>query len=319
MTATIRPSRRRLLQITAAVGCAALAGVGPVRSRPVTWYGRALGADARIALHYPDEAAAGRLIDAALDEVTRLERIFSLYRPDSALARLNRQGALDAPPPELVQLMAEATRFSRLTDGAFDITVQPLWALYADHFAAPDADPAGPSEEAIAGALAKVDYRAVEIDSTRIAFAGPGMAVTLNGIAQGFITDRVSDLLKDAGLTHVLVNLGEIRALGPKPDGAPWRVGLPDGRTLGIERRAVATSAGSGTVFDSQGRHHHIFDPTRGHSAGGFAHVTVAAPTATEADALSTGLAASSADQGKRIIDRLRTRQDLDVFSEKLV
>lgn len=314
MTATIRPSRRRVLQITAAAGCAALAGMDVARARPLTWHGRALGAEARITLHHPDEAAAGRLIDAALDEVTRLERIFSLYRPDSALSRLNRQGALDAPPLELVQLMAEATRFSRLTDGAFDVTVQPLWALYADHFAAPDAGPGGPSEAAIAAVLAKVDYRAVDIDSARIAFARPGMAVTLNGIAQGFITDRVSDRLKDAGLTHVLVNLGEIRALGPKPDGAPWRVGLPGGRALGIERRAVATSAGSGMVFDGQGRHHHIFDPAHGRSAHAFASVTVAAPTASEADALSTGLAVCGRDQAGRIRDRLRARDDLGIY-----
>jgi thiamine biosynthesis lipoprotein len=231
-----------------------------------------------------------------VDEIARLEAVFSLYRPDSALARLNRTSELGEPPLDLVVLLEESLRFSRLSRGAFDVTVQPLWQLYAANFAA-HANPAGPAPEAIAAAHGLVDWRAVEIAPTLVRLARPGMAVTLNGIAQGYVTDRVADLLREAGMTQVLIDLGEIRVLGGHPDGRPWRVGLEDGawrettaREIAIVDLAVATSAGSGTTFDRSGRFHHLLDPATGTSAGHWRSVSVTAPRATVADALSTTL-----------------------------
>src|SRR5690606_10882163 len=101
-----------------------------------------------------------------------------------------------------------------------------LWRAYADHFAAPGADPAGPSQERIANALAFVGFDGVGFNRDRIAFARSGMALTLNGIAQGFITDRIVELLRAGGVTSTLADVGEIRALGRRPDGTPWRVGI---------------------------------------------------------------------------------------------
>ena len=145
---------------------------------------------------------------------------------------------------------------------------------------------------------ALVDYRAVEVEAPEIRFARPGMAVTLNGIAQGYITDRVATLLQDAGMTDVLLDIGETRALGHHPDGRPWRVGLrraaePEtvGRTVALAESAIATSAGIASPFDASGRHHHLFDPASGRPADGAGQVSVIAPRATMADALSTALA----------------------------
>lgn len=303
-TAVGRPvGRRRAIRLMAAaaggLGLAALVGKASAGEAPplARWRGTALGAEASIALYHPDPEAARRLIAAAVAEVRRLEGVFSLYRADSALSRLNRDGALDVPPMDLVQLMATAKSFAALTDGAFDPTVQPLWALYARHFRAPGADPAGPAPAAVAQALARVDWRALEVESDRIAFTRPGMAATLNGIAQGYITDRVADLLRARGMAHVLLDLGEIRGLGGHPAGRPWRVGIADpfdrariARRLDLVDRAVASSAASGAVFEPSGRIHHLFDPRTGRSANRFAGVTVIAATATEADALSTAL-----------------------------
>lgn len=249
-------------------------------------------------LYHPDPEEGRRLIAAAIAEVRRLEQIFSLYRSDSALSVLNRQGALDSPPMELVRLLSEARRYSEITGGAFDVTVQPLWTLYADHFSRKNADPAGPSTAAVRQVLALVDYRAIELEPRRISFTRPGMAITLNGIAQGFITDRVADLLRAGGLENVLVDLGEIRASGSHPDGCPWTAGIKDpfepdriARSVEIGNRALATSGGYGMRFDAEGRHHHLFDPHRGRSSDLYASVSVIAPTATEADALSTAFA----------------------------
>ena len=296
------PTRRRFLAIAAAAAGFPLAAAG---ARAETahlhrWSGIALGAAAEIVLHDPDAARARRLIARCVAEVDRLEDVFSLYRPLSALSRLNRDGRIAAPPLELVALLAEARVYSERTEGAFDATVQPLWRLHAAHFARPGADPRGPTEADLARVQALVDYRAVEIEPSEIRFARQGMAVTLNGIAQGYITDRVAALLQDAGMGDVLLDIGEVRALGHHPEGRPWRVGLrhaaePEtvARTVALADHAVATSAGIASPFEPTGRHHHLLDPATGRPAPGTGQVSVIAPRATTADALSTALAVS--------------------------
>ena len=295
-----RPTRRRFIAIAAAAAGLPLAATG-ARAEAAhlhRWSGAALAAAAEIVLHDADGARARRLIARSVAEIERLEDVFSLYRPDSALSRLNRDGRLAAPPLELVALLAEARVFSEKTEGAFDATVQPLWRLHAAHFAQPGADARGPTEAEVAQARALVDHRAVDIEPAAIRFARPGMAVTLNGIAQGYITDRVAALLQDAGMGDVLLDIGEVRALGHHPEGRPWRVGLRRAaepatvaRTVTLADRAVATSAGIASPFEPSGRHHHLFDPATGRPAPGTGQVSVIAPRATAADALSTALA----------------------------
>ena len=296
------PTRRRFIAIAAAAAGLPLAAVG-VRAETAhlhRWSGIALGARAEIVLHDPDAARARRLIARCVAEIDRLEDVFSLYRPESAIRRLNRDGRLAAPPLELLELLAHARLFSERTEGAFDVTVQPLWRLYAAHFSRPGADPRGPAEADLARAQALVDYRAVEFEPSEVRFARPGMAITLNGIAQGYITDRVATLLESAGMGDVLLDIGEVRALGRHPDGRPWRVGLrraaePEtiARTIALADRAVATSAGIASPFEPSGRHHHLFDPATGRPAPGAGQVSVIAPRATMADALSTAFAVS--------------------------
>lgn len=300
------PTRRRFIHVSAAAaglallpvrhGLSAAGASDQAYPRLRTWRGVALGADATLQIHHPDPATADRLIDRCRVEVARLERIFSLYRDDSALRRLNRDGTLEDPPIELVELLGRAEAFSRLTSGAFDVTVQPLWDLYAAHFSMPGADPSGPSKAAIGAALQRVGHGAVEIGSSSVQLAKPGMALTLNGIAQGYITDQIVGLLRDAGIDHSLVDMGEIRAIGSRPSGSPWVVGLEDPAAPGrvaeqitIIDQAVATSGGYGTQFDPRGRFNHIFDPRTGATSWRYLSVSVIAPIATTADALSTG------------------------------
>jgi thiamine biosynthesis lipoprotein len=297
-----RPNRRRFLGISAAAAGLALLpfGVPGPRARAETlrvWRGTALGAEACLQLHLPDGAAAERLIAECVAEVERLEAVFSLYRPDSALSRLNRAGELVAPPLDLVRLLSESAGFSALTGGAFDPTVQPLWTLYAEHFATPGASADGPAPPLVEAALARVGWKDVVVDAGRIGFARPGMALTLNGIAQGYITDRIIERLRAAGVERVLANLGETRTLGRHPDGTPWRIGLEDPgrrgqitRRLEIENQAVSSSGGYGTVFEPSGRFNHLLDPASGQCSARWPAVSVVAATATTADALSTAL-----------------------------
>jgi thiamine biosynthesis lipoprotein len=133
------------------------------------------------------------------------------------------------------------------------------------------------------------------VSPDRIAFSRQGMALSLNGIAQGYITDRVVALLRTNGIDHSVVNMGESRALGARPDDLPWQVGIVDpdqpsriGETISIVDRAVATSGSYGFRFDAQGRFSHLFNPKTGLSPNLYRSVTVIASSATAADALST-------------------------------
>jgi len=291
--------RRRALRLFAAAAGVGLPGlahasndtIGERRASLWRWQGTALGAQAELAVAHPEPAVAKRLVGLALGEVERLEAIFSLYRPDSAVVRLNAEGRVDHPPLDLVELLARAQGWSRRTHGAFDVTVQPLWALYSRHFARQGADPDGPPPRDVAEAAGLVDYRALEAALDRIRLVRPDMAVTLNGIAQGYITDRVADLLRAEGLDRVLVSLGEIRGVGRAADGLPWRVGLGPSSMIELTDVALATSSAAGLRFGSDERFHHLFDPRSGDCARGFQTATVVADRACDADALSTALA----------------------------
>lgn len=314
-------SRRRFISIAAsALGVAALGGLERARAdETVRWHGSAMGAQVSIDIHHPDHAEAHDLVKAAVSEVRRLERLFSLYQPASAICELNRSGVLVAPEPDMVALFNVALEFSELTQGAFDPTVQPLWQLYQAHFGKIDADPTGPTADEIAGALSKVGFGGLKVSADRIALLKTGAAITLNGIAQGYATDRVVDLLRRAGLDNALVDIGEIRALGAHPDGSPWLVGLSDpdtaAATLGAVNlidRAIATSAATGFSFDPEGRFNHLFDPTTGRSPSLYRSISVVAPTATEADAFSTAFSVMHPQAIARIA---KQRQGMEVYS----
>lgn len=315
------PTRRRFVSIMA--GCAALAPLASLREAAAAplpalsvWKGVVLGAQASITLVHPQRERSQALIGRCAAEIDRLESILSLYRPDSALSRLNASGDLREPPQELVELLSIALALSRDSGGAFDPTVQPLYRLYAGHFDMPGASAAGPAPQAIAQVLRLVDYRGIDVDAQRIRLHRSGMAITLNGIAQGYVTDRVTELLRDAGFDDVLVDLGEVRVRGHRPGGGAWRAALADPRQpartllelpLGDEPgafAALATSAGSGTVFGTDPRINHLLDPHSGRSANRYLSVSVAAPRAVLADGLSTALSVLAPSSAAALLHR---------------
>lgn len=311
-------TRRRFLSIVACSAVVAPLRPAGARTAPVVseWRGIVMGALASMTLVHPDRAKVQALIRSSVDEVQRLETIFSLYRADSALSRLNASGELQAPAHELVELLSFALSLSRHSAGAFDPTVQPLYRLYADHYAEPGASVGGPSPQAIARVRRLVDFTAVELHADCIRLRRPGMAITLNGIAQGYVTDRVVGLLRAAGFDQVLVDLGETVALGQRPGGGPWHAAvgdprdsartvldLPLGESPGV-LPALATSAGYGTRFGPDPRIHHLLDPHTGRSANHHASVSIAARDATLADGLSTTLSVLPPAQGIALLHR---------------
>jgi thiamine biosynthesis lipoprotein len=153
-----------------------------------------------------------------------------------------------------------------------------------------------------------VGWSKVSFDRDRITFARRGMGLTLNGIAQGYITDRVVDLLRQEGIASSMVDMGEIRTLGQRPDGRAWQAAVdvvtPQHPTLDLVDKAVATTGADGFRFDADGRCNHLFNPATGHCAGPAINLTVVAPTAAVADALSTGFALMDHEAARRVLAR---------------
>lgn len=280
-------SRRRFLAITAASMTA-----GPARARASTqWRGHALGAEAAITLQGP-KGEADAALSAARATLDRVERLFSLYLEDSWLLRLNDTGAAVAEA-ETLALLRLCDRVHGQTRGLFDPTVQVLWQA-----AARGEDPRH--------YLDHVDWSKVTIGAK--VQLGTSQALTLNGIAQGWATDRVTQVLVEHGFTDALINIGEFRA-----EAGDWRIGISDPneglvRTARLSGGAIATSSPSADRIDG---HPHIFGPA-GQRAQ-WSTVSVEARTAALADALSTALCLAPRSLAQTI---LRAE---DVFAVTLV
>jgi FAD:protein FMN transferase len=279
-------NRRRFISIAAAGTASALASLAsPATASPaVAWRGVALGARANISID-GDPAHVRPFISGLVDEIRRLENLFSLNRTDSAISMLNRNGRLDHPDPDFLALLSIADRIATVTGGKFDPTVQSIWrALAEEQFS---------GSRTMAQACV-VGWGGVTFSGRQVAFLKPGMAITLNGIAQGFITDRIAEMLTAAGFDHLLVEMGEWRTVGTQRDDTAWEVIIPvqgsDQRLLLASGRALAVSHSKGTTFDRQGRFGHIVDPATGLAMERERLVAIESGSAAIADGLSTAL-----------------------------
>jgi len=307
------PTRRRFIRLTAAATAALLlprARAQNAAPQPVYWNGIALGSGAELRLYHPDPAAAQNLIKRSLNEVARLEKIFSLYRDDSQISRLNREGSLKNPAPELLAVLSQSRYVWQITDGAFDPTVQTLWNAYARYFAKHPNSKTPPPH--LAAALKHIGFGHVRFSSTEIRFTRPQMAITLNGIAQGYITDRITALLQHAGLTHALIDMGELRHLDTEHK-YPEQISVRDPKNpkgilfqIPLDNQALATSGGYGTHFDNDGRFTHLFNPKTGGSTPHWQSISVRAPQAALADALSTAFSVSPENVMRTAVAKLK-------------
>tara|TARA_B110000967_G_C18886817_1_gene564532 strand:- start:1094 stop:2092 length:999 start_codon:yes stop_codon:yes gene_type:complete len=293
----INKSRRRLLKIIGIAAVGAVVGKSFVtfkdkdELKKVSWNGTALGSQAEITIYHPNEKEAQKILRKSVGELAGLENLFSLYKDSSQLSLLNKKGYLENPHPEMVNIFNLSKKYSEMTNGAFDVTVQPLWNIYNKSFTDLGKPP---SNTQISNALKLVDWKSIKVEKTKISYAREGMSSTLNGIAQGYITDKIAESLINSGISNTLVQLGEYRGIGDHPEGRPWRLLISNPEhtnSIGeveFTDAAVATSAGLGTPFDLSGKYHHIFNPESGYNDNEYLQVSVISKTAAEADALAT-------------------------------
>lgn len=271
----MKMTRRKFLVSAAALGAAG--GLGALiangDSAPAfVWRGAALGGEARVSIYGADREQAQQALAAVAQEIDRLEAIFSLHRSDSELTRLNAAGRMSSPSRDLLDVLRAAIEWRGRTGGAFDPTIQTVWEAASVH-----AD-ITPSLLATAGTAVGLDEGAITL--------APGSKLTLNGIAQGRIADRVTELLAAHGFTDVVVDAGELRLPGRQRRA----VGIPAAKAaVSVAEIAVATSEPKSLVFDPKTWRHHLIDPRTGESPRYWESISVFAPTAEKADALSTG------------------------------
>lgn len=257
------------------------------------FYDNALGAHISLAVVHFDRFVAEQIAKKAFAEIARLERIFSLYQPDSSVVKLNATGKLRHPPAELLSVFSQTSGIWRATEGAFDPTVQPYWDTRHDAVERRSA----------------FSWQDIAYSTREITFAQPGMAITLNGIAQGYISEQIANLMRKHGLKDVLVNVGEIVAMGNNQAGEPWRVGLAELQDdsaqykVNLTNTAIATSAPLSRLVGSEIPGGHIIDPATSRSCESpWTRLSVIHPSAAIADGLSTGLIMKSAPDIEKAI-----------------
>jgi FAD:protein FMN transferase len=290
----------------------------------ITWSRPAMGTLVTVtAMHRSRELAedaAGR----AFQEMDRLVALLSRYESSSALSVLNREGVIRSPPPELRSVVSGALRFHAVSKGAFDPTVRPLVDLFRARMGTGggglalrtpggEADTLTHSDRELLHVLDLVDARRVKLRRHAIRFNREGMGMTLDGIAKGYVVDRMAEILMGRGLKDFLIDAGgDIRSAGRREDGRPWQVAVQDPAKegafpdlIGLTDGAVATSGSYENYFQLDRSRHHIVNGRGGASPSETLSVSVVAPTALAADALATAVFVMGQRAGTALIDSL--------------
>ncbi len=270
-----------------------------------------MGTRIYVELWLDDAAQGAAAIDAVIASMHEVDELMSTYKPQSQLSRVNARAALEpvTVDRELFDVIRASLEFSRLTDGAFDVTYASVGYLY-DYRARQR-----PTDAQIAKALPGVDWRSVQLDpkALTVRFEKPGMRIDLGGIAKGYAVDRAIGRLQVRGVAHAVVSAGgDSRIIGDR-FGRPWIVGIrhPDDPKRVVTRiplvdTAMSTSGDYERYFDDQGvRYHHILDPKSGRSASRVRSATILAPTAMQTDGLSKTAFVLGAEQALEIIAKI--------------
>ncbi len=271
-----------------------------------------MGTSVEITVSHPAGKQADQAMEAAFQEVERVDFLMSNYRPESEVSRITRSAGKQEVrvSAETLEVIERALFFSRLSGGAFDITIGLVFRLWNFREAKI------PDEAVLRENLKRVDYRKIRVDSAHSSvFLGePGMEIDLGAIAKGYAVDVACRALEKKGMENFLVNAGgDLKARGEKEPGVPWVVGIQHPRLpsefiakLRPRNAAVATSGDYEKFFLKEGeRYHHILNALTGKPALGCQSVTVMAPSAMDADALATAVFVLGPEKGLSLLDKI--------------
>lgn len=271
-----------------------------------------------------DQSSGDAAIQKGFSEIARLEQLFSSYRSDSDLSRLNAQAGAGpvAVAAELVDLVSVARVVAAQTGGAFNPLMGPVikaWGI--PH------NPSVPSPDLLLSLRPLIDLDAMSVDGEHmtITLARPAMALGLGGIAKGYTADRVVAVLERLGMSGGVVEIsGDVRVFGCKPDGLPWNIAVRDPKdgtkplaVVEMKAGAISTSGDYERFFELDGvRYHHILDPNTLAPARGVVSVSLVASSAVRADALATAVLVMGERRGMALVDRTDTLEALMLLAD---
>ena len=274
-----------------------------------------LGSPLEITVVAKDTIQGNQYIDLAITEVKRIEYLISDWIPSTQISQVNKNAGSKPVKvdKEVFDLVGRAIKVSQITSGAFDISyasMDKIWKFDGSMKAMP-------TEEAIKKSVSKIGYKNIILDSKEqtIFLKNEGMKLGLGGIGQGYIADKVKELLFSKGCTSGIVNVsGDINAWGRQPDGNPWTVGIVNPlnknkvfATFPLEDSAVETSGNYEKYVIFNGiRYSHIIDPRTGYPAQGVVSVSVFAKQTEIADALATGIFVMGVEVGIDLVNQLK-------------
>jgi len=270
-----------------------------------------MGTAVTVQLWADDRPRGVAAMAAVMSEMQRIERAFSPHKPGSELSLVNTLAGTQGVrlSDELYHLVSRALEFSRLSQGAFDISYASAGVLY-DYRAG-----VAPDDAQLAQAVQSIGWRQLELDPLRrsLRFARPGMRIDLGGFAKGHAVDRACALLARHGIRHAIVSAGgDSRVLGDRR-GRPWTIAIRDPRdadgvvaVLPLEDTAISTSGDYERFFERDGvRHHHLLDPRTGRSPAHIRSVTILAPDGLSAEALSKTVFVLGVEAGLGIVNAM--------------
>jgi len=284
-----------------------------------------IGTFITVTVYSQDENSALKAINASFERMSKLESDLSHYSKTNQIFQLNSIG-FGNPIPVSMDLGIVINRslyFSKLSGGAFDVTVQPLvslWGRMADN---------GPRPQDFESDLVRgfVDYRNLEFNGSHAWFKKYNMSVTFGGIAKGYIVDEGLSILRSRNISHAMINAGgDISVYGGKPRGGKWSLALQNPRdksdyitVIEISDGAVATSGDYERYYTEDKKVHHIIDPRTGYSATELISATIIAPTATDADALATAVFVLGPEEGLSLVESLENTETLIITENRTI
>ncbi|HFK5552074.1 TPA: FAD:protein FMN transferase [Elizabethkingia anophelis] len=277
------------------------------RSRLITL----MGSRFQITLVDKDSISAERNIDKAVAEITRIENLISEWRPETQISQVNQNAGIKPikVDREVFDLTKKGLYFSKLTDGAFDISIVAMDKIWKFD----DSMDELPSEQAIKESVRNVGYRNIILDSTNstIFLRNPGMKIGFGSIGKGYAADKTRDLMKSMGVKAGIIDAsGDISTWGTQPDGKPWAIGINNpfndhkmAAILYFKENSVTTSGSYEKYVEIHGkRYSHIMNPKTGYPSTGLTSVTITGPNATMANGFSTSVMVLGEKEGLKLL-----------------
>ena len=266
----------------------------------------------RVTVYATDKASADKAAAAAFARIQKVADAASIFDKKAEAFRLNRDGHLDNPSAELIELTRLSLEYNRITNGYFDITVQPLLDLWS---AGLWKEKPEVQQSRVAETMKLIGSDNIELSASRISLPVKGMKLTFGAIAKGYAVEEALNTLKAEGIKHATVTAGgEIGSLGTKPDGQPWTIALvnPDNAKQSLAtfqwlaEKSISTSGNYERYFSADKKVNHLVNPKTGYSIPDCTSVTIIASTNTRTDALATAIFAMGPEAGMNLVKSLK-------------